>query len=304
MSFFSCAWVSGITITERYPSALATIAIPIPVLPAVPSTMTPPGRKAPRATASLMIAIAARSLTDPPGFMNSALPRIVHAVASEAARSLMSGVRPIAATTSRTGFIAILCVERVKGRRRRALRQASTLATSGANVGRYRVFHRLEDILDARLADQPLVVRDAQWGVALLWQARSLRPRPRTDGDPHLCRGRDPAVGRAVDFAARGSLSSAAPRSAAPGGDYRAWRRNQRAGERGPWADRVRRGRRTAYRGGHSRQAIPTSQGRLHQRHQFVARREFDRGAAGPKTHVANGDRAGASHDRGQIAQY
>ena len=55
----------------------------------------------PRATASLMIASAARSLTEPPGFMNSALPRIVHPVSSEAARSLMSGVRPIAPMTSR-----------------------------------------------------------------------------------------------------------------------------------------------------------------------------------------------------------
>src|SRR3984957_7534958 len=82
--------------------------MPIPVLPAVPSTTTPPGRKAPRATASLIIANAARSLTEPPGFMNSALPRIVHPVASDAARSLMRGVRPIAATTSRTGFIEVL----------------------------------------------------------------------------------------------------------------------------------------------------------------------------------------------------
>src|SRR4029077_2076461 len=85
--------------------------MPIPVFPAVPSTITPPGRNAPRATASLMIASAARSLTDPPGFMNSALPRIVHAVASEEARSLMSGVRPIAATTSRAGFMTLLWVE-------------------------------------------------------------------------------------------------------------------------------------------------------------------------------------------------
>jgi hypothetical protein len=66
----------------------------MPVLPAVPSTMTPPGRSAPRSSASLMIASAARSLTEPPGFKNSALPRIVQPVSSEARRSLMSGVLP------------------------------------------------------------------------------------------------------------------------------------------------------------------------------------------------------------------
>ena len=101
MSFFSWDWVSGMTMTARYPSALATIAMPIPVLPAVPSTTAPPGPSAPRAIASPMIASAARSLTDPPGFMNSALPKIVHPVASDAARSRMSGVRPIAPTRSR-----------------------------------------------------------------------------------------------------------------------------------------------------------------------------------------------------------
>ncbi len=73
--------------------------MPMPVLPAVPSTMIPPGRNAPRAIASRMIASAARSLTEPPGFMNSALPRIVQPVASEAALSWISGVWPIASTT-------------------------------------------------------------------------------------------------------------------------------------------------------------------------------------------------------------
>ncbi len=73
--------------------------MPMPVLPAVPSTTTPPGLSAPRAIASRMIASAARSLTEPPGFMNSALPRMVQPVASEAALSLISGVWPIASTT-------------------------------------------------------------------------------------------------------------------------------------------------------------------------------------------------------------
>ena len=57
------------------PSPRRPCARPMPVLPAVPSTMVPPGRSAPRATASRMIQSAARSLTEAPGFMNSALPQ-------------------------------------------------------------------------------------------------------------------------------------------------------------------------------------------------------------------------------------
>ena len=91
MSFFSWLWVSGITITVRKPSALATSASPMPVLPAVPSTTVPPGRSVPRAMASRMMNKAARSLTDPPGFMNSALPRMLQPVSSEARFNLMSG---------------------------------------------------------------------------------------------------------------------------------------------------------------------------------------------------------------------
>src|SRR5215831_4747577 len=66
----------------------------MPVLPAVPSTITPPGLSRPRSSASLMMNSAARSLTEPPGLRNSALPRIVHPVSSEARRNLISGVFP------------------------------------------------------------------------------------------------------------------------------------------------------------------------------------------------------------------
>src|SRR5580704_16926099 len=202
--------------------------MPIPVLPAVPSTMTPPGRNAPRATASLIIAIAARSFTDPPGFMNSALPRIVQPVASEAARSVMSGVRPIAATTSLTGFIGILWVESMKGRRRRVLRQASALATSVALMGlAIGVLLHLENILDDRVTDQPLVVRRAHRRLALLWPARPLGPRSGARRDPHFGRGRDLAAGRASDRAVGGPLPSAAAGSAAAGGHYRTGRGNR-----------------------------------------------------------------------------
>src|SRR5512139_244480 len=43
-----------------------------------------------------MMKSAARSFTDWPGFMNSALPRIRQAVSSDARLSLISGVLPIA----------------------------------------------------------------------------------------------------------------------------------------------------------------------------------------------------------------
>ena len=51
-------------------------ARPMPVLPAVPSTMSPPGRRVFCFSASRMMARAALSLTDPPGLRNSAFPRI------------------------------------------------------------------------------------------------------------------------------------------------------------------------------------------------------------------------------------
>ena len=77
-----------------------TSASPMPVLPAVPSTTVPPGRSSPRSTASLMMYSAARSLTDWPGFMNSALPQISQPVASDARLRRIRGVWPIAAARS------------------------------------------------------------------------------------------------------------------------------------------------------------------------------------------------------------
>ena len=84
----------------------------MPVLPAVPSTINPPGRNAPRASASRTMASAARSFTEPPGFMNSALPRIVQPVSSEALRNLMRGVSPMAASTSCLTIMTSLWCER------------------------------------------------------------------------------------------------------------------------------------------------------------------------------------------------
>src|SRR6478736_294376 len=71
----------------------------MPVLPAVASTTSPPGRSSPRFSASRIIHLPALSFTDWPGFMNSALPRMVQPVSSEARFSLIRGVRPTAAAT-------------------------------------------------------------------------------------------------------------------------------------------------------------------------------------------------------------
>src|SRR5690349_13796039 len=84
----------------RYPRALPTSARPMPVLPAVPSTMIPPGAIRPRSSASVTIDSAARSLTDPPGFMNSHFASISHPVASLGPFSLTRGVLPIRASVS------------------------------------------------------------------------------------------------------------------------------------------------------------------------------------------------------------
>src|SRR6202162_5606942 len=68
----------------------------MPVLPAVPSTTVPPVLRTPRFSASKTIHFAARSFTEPPGFMNSALPRISHPVSSLKRRRRISGVLPTA----------------------------------------------------------------------------------------------------------------------------------------------------------------------------------------------------------------
>ena len=63
------------------------------------------GPQQPLASASAMMNSAARSLTDWPGFMNSALPRISQPVASEARSQRISGVLPMAARTS-----SLICI--------------------------------------------------------------------------------------------------------------------------------------------------------------------------------------------------
>src|SRR5207245_10288452 len=55
--------------------------------------------RTPRASASSIIPKAARSLTEPPGFMNSALPRISQPVSSDSRRKRKRGVRPMCPST-------------------------------------------------------------------------------------------------------------------------------------------------------------------------------------------------------------
>ena len=77
----------------------------MPVFPAVPSTIVPPGASVPRASASSTMNLAARSFTEPPGFMNSHLARMVQPVSSDAWRSFTSGVFPIRLMTSSDWFM-------------------------------------------------------------------------------------------------------------------------------------------------------------------------------------------------------
>ena len=85
----------GITILSFKPYSLQTTAKPIPVFPAVPSTIIPPFEISFRLIASWTINNAALSLTDSPGLKYSAFPYIWQPVNSEACFSLTNGVFPI-----------------------------------------------------------------------------------------------------------------------------------------------------------------------------------------------------------------
>ncbi len=69
------------------------------MFPAVPSTITPPGVSVPAASAASIIAIPMRSFTDPPGFMNSALPYTGVTAPSTTRLSRISGVQPMTSST-------------------------------------------------------------------------------------------------------------------------------------------------------------------------------------------------------------
>ena len=61
----------------------------------MPSTIVPPSFNSPDRSACSIMAFAALSLTEPPGFINSALPKISQPVISLAFFKRISGVLPI-----------------------------------------------------------------------------------------------------------------------------------------------------------------------------------------------------------------
>ena len=67
-------WVLGITIFKFKPYSLQTTAKPIPVFPAVPSTIVPPFEINFLLRASWTMNRAALSFTDSPGLKYSAFP--------------------------------------------------------------------------------------------------------------------------------------------------------------------------------------------------------------------------------------
>ena len=77
-----------------YPSEFPKRPKPIPVFPAVPSTTVPPLAINFFSWASLIKARAALSFTDPPGFKNSAFPKLLQPVFSDAALNFINGVFP------------------------------------------------------------------------------------------------------------------------------------------------------------------------------------------------------------------
>ena len=94
------------TTMQRYPFTAAIIARETPVFPEVGSTIVPPSRRRPRASASSIMDRAMRSLTLPPGFRNSSFAKI-RAAPAENRESSAWGVDPIASRRSgpeRTGF--------------------------------------------------------------------------------------------------------------------------------------------------------------------------------------------------------
>ena len=67
----------------------------MPVFPAVPSTIVPPCLSVPSRSAARIMPSAVLSLTDPPGFINSHLPKISQPVSSERALNRTKGVFPM-----------------------------------------------------------------------------------------------------------------------------------------------------------------------------------------------------------------
>ncbi len=78
----------------------AAMARASPVFPLVASTIVPPGLRRPSSSASSIMASPIRSFTEPPGFMNSHLPKTGVRAPSVTAWSRTRGVHPTMSRTS------------------------------------------------------------------------------------------------------------------------------------------------------------------------------------------------------------
>ena len=231
------------TITARKPSALATIAMPIPVLPAVPSTIAPPGRKR-AAPDRVLDDRERRSVLD-----RAARIHELRLAENRASRGLGGGAKLDEwGAANRCDNIAYRLHHTPLGFRAKLGDGASCdkpRPLPQGSWGATRVFYCLENILDARLADQPPVVRRADRRRAVLWRAGPLWARTRTRRDPRpYCRG-DAPLGRAPDRAIGRPLPRPAGQYEPAHRNHRARRGDRRRDQRRSRPDDIRRGRRS-----------------------------------------------------------
>src|SRR6516165_11106637 len=151
----------------------------MPVLPAVLSTTTPPARSSPRFSASKIMCRAGRSFTEPPGLRNSAFPRIVQPVSSEARRNLISGVPPTVPTKPSRGLM--LPYQRIAGQQiaGRSGKWARRVKTSSRDA-----FHRRGERLSQRVAAEAMAeIAETFLGKACLGEQSKQRVESVGDAD-------------------------------------------------------------------------------------------------------------------------
>src|SRR5258706_16044690 len=168
-------------------------ASPMPVLPAVPSTTVPRGFNAPFFSASRMMKSAARSFTEPPGFRNSALPRISQPVSRDSDASRISGVLPTAPVNpSRISMTRILYLFKSPSINRIDSRQVSR-AQEQLQLPREPV----SDLQRALRIGKSLLERELQVAIDALADAHDLRGgrRARAPRDRALRHDAEHAVG-------------------------------------------------------------------------------------------------------------
>src|SRR5437867_2265720 len=173
----------------------------MPVLPEVASRMVPPDRSAPERSAARTIASAARSLTEPPGFSHSALPR-TSTPAGKSARPRIgtSGVPPTrsirSAPSRREGIVwgammafgcgwrSAVAAARMSlvlraGEQERAVEDATDLDRLAANTIRFLAVDAVEQAKSGH-PGTPMGLADAAY---VLW-TRFLRYQPLDPGWP------------------------------------------------------------------------------------------------------------------------